>query len=59
MMIKQYFEGGLKMIDIKTYAEGLKLTWIRKILQKESKWQLLLKTLISLEKLFCCGSEYI
>ena len=59
VVIKQYFEGGLKMINIKTYAEALKLTWIRRILQKESKWQLLLKTLISVEKLFCCGSEYI
>ena len=59
VVIKQYFEGGLKVINIKTYAEALKLTWIRRILQKESKWQLLLKTLISVEKLFCCGSEYI
>lgn len=43
VVIEQYFEGGLKMINTKTYAKALKLTWIIRILQEERKWQLLLK----------------
>ena len=46
------------MINIKACAETLKITWVRRNLQKENKWQLLLKTLISVGENIC-GSEYI
>ena len=43
VVVKQYFEGGLKMISLMAFAQALKLTWFRRILQNESKWHLLIK----------------
>lgn len=58
VLVKQYFEGGLKMINLISFAQALKITWLRRILQKESKWQMLIKRKVEMEKLFSCGSEY-
>ena len=35
--IKNYKEGGLKMIKVETYVDALKITWIRRIIQKNTK----------------------
>ena len=56
--IKQYFEGGLKMINLKAFSRALKITWLRRLLQKESKWQFFIKREVIVERLFSCGSEY-
>ena len=37
VVVKQYFEGGLKMINLMAFAQALKITWLRRILQNESK----------------------
>ena len=37
VVVKQYCEGGLKMINLKAFAQALKITWLRRIFQKESK----------------------
>ena len=39
VVIKQYWEGGLKMVNLAAFIEALKLTWIRRLLQSDSKWQ--------------------
>lgn len=59
VIIKQYFEGGLRMINLYAFVDALKITWIRRVLQKENNWQLIMKNEVSVEKLFNCGSEYI
>ena len=43
VVVKQYFEGGLKMINLMAFAQAQKLTWFRRILQNERKWHLLIK----------------
>ena len=58
VIVKQYFEGGLSMINLTAFTQALKITWLRRILQKESKWQLLIRKFVNIEKAFCCGSEY-
>ena len=58
IVIKQYFEGGLKMINLKAFSQALKITWLRRLLQKESKWQFFIKREVTVERLFSCGSEY-
>ena len=32
VIVKQYIEGGLKMINIKAFINSLKATWIRRLL---------------------------
>lgn len=58
VIVKQYFEGGLNMINLIAFTQALKITWLRHILQKESKWQLLIRKFVNIENVFCCGSEY-
>ena len=43
-MIRDYSEGGLKMLDIASFNKALKIVWIKKYLDKEnySKWKLFL-----------------
>ena len=42
IMISDYEDGGLKMIDIRLFTEALKLSWVKKYLDKgnEAKWKL-------------------
>ena len=42
VMINDYAEGGLKMIDIQSFSKALKATWIRKYLDttNKGKWKL-------------------
>ena len=42
IMINDYSNGGLKMLDIESFSKSLKATWIKKYLNKENrgKWKL-------------------
>ena len=40
--IKTYNEGGLKMINMEYFVQALKVSWIRRLLQKDTKWSYLL-----------------
>ena len=42
--IKSYSEGGLKMINVEFFVQALKVSWVRRLLQKETKWSHLLNT---------------
>ena len=57
VIVKQYFEGGLNMINLNAFSQAPKITWLRRMLQKESKWQILIKNCLY-RKCFCCGSDY-
>ena len=59
VIVQHYLNGGLKMINIKAYMDSLKLTWIRRLYNTNSKWQHILKTYINIDMLSNCGSEYI
>ena len=36
VVVKQYCEGGFKIINLKAFAQALKITWLRRIFQKEN-----------------------
>lgn len=59
VVVKQYFEGGLKMINLNAFVDALKITWVRRLIQWDNNWQVFIKHTISVEKLLSCGSEYI
>ena len=52
VVVKQYFEGGLNMINLIAFNQALKITWLGRILQRESKWQLLIKKQVNIENVF-------
>ena len=37
-VIKQYEDGGLRMVNIMAFMEAVKLTWIRRLLSTDCKW---------------------
>ena len=39
VVVKQYFEGGLKMINVEAFNYALKATWIRRLITSNCKWQ--------------------
>ena len=59
VVIKQYLEGGLKMVNLNAFIDALKLTWIRRIFNTDSKWQDFIKLHIECQKLIGCSAQYI
>ena len=51
VVIKQYWEGGSKMINLAAFIEALKLAWIRRLFQSDSKWQDYINFFIKSDKL--------
>ena len=58
-VIKQYLEGGLKMVNLNAFIDALKLTEIRRIFATDSKWQDFIKLHIEYQKLIGCSAQYI
>ena len=58
-VIKQYEEGGLKMVNLIAFMESVKLTWIRRLLVEDCKWQVFIKQYIQVEKLTGCSAKYL
>ena len=56
---QNYSEGGLKMVNVKLFIDSLKLSWVRRLLKKTCKWQIIFNSHTDLQKLSICGSEYI
>ena len=59
VITKQYCEGGLKMVNLNAFIQALKLTWIRRLLLSDCKWQYLIKSEIEMEKLVAYNTKYI
>ena len=41
-MTLNYEKGGIKIINVTNCINSLKLTWIRKMVNEDSKWKLIL-----------------
>ena len=55
VMIKDYNQGGLKMINLEAFVNSLKITWIRRLMTSESKWTEIVKMYVDFSKLPFCG----
>jgi len=58
VLIKEYSEGGLKMIDIFSFIIALKCSWIRRLITGNGKWINIIKMTIDTQKLYNCGVHY-
>ena len=57
---QDYLNGGLQMIEINNYIQGLKSSWIKRLINyQNSNWKTLVNKLIDTDKLFKTGSDYI
>ncbi|PJE77669.1 hypothetical protein CI610_03402 [invertebrate metagenome] len=59
VIVQDYINGGLKMINIKAFIDSLKLGWIRRLFSSTSKWQAIIKTYVNTDMLIQCGSDYL
>ena len=60
VITQDYDKGGIKMIDLRSYIESLKTTWIRRIIKgNDSKWKLLTNEIFEVDKLFNVGPGII
>lgn len=58
-IIKDYFNGGLKMINLKAYINSLKVAWVRRIIQNDKLKDLLICVGINFDMLVNTGMEYL
>jgi uncharacterized membrane protein YvlD (DUF360 family) len=54
-----YDNGGLKMINLNAFILSLKSNWIRRLFQKDNKWQNMFMSFIDTDQFYNCGSDYI
>ena len=59
VMIKEHFDGGLNMINVKCFIMGLKVTWVRRLFRENSNWICIVKSVFNMDYLANCGSQYI
>ena len=59
VVVKQYCEGGLRMINLKAFMSSMKITWLRRITLTDIPWQSVIKDTINFNELFSFGPNYI
>ena len=59
VVVKQYCEGGIKMINLKAFINSMKLTWLRRMILSDSPWQSIIKKTINFDELLSLGKSYI
>ena len=47
MLMNDYKNGGLKMIDPKSFCRYLKVIWIKRLVSSNGLWQNLIKTILT------------
>ena len=43
VVVKQYCEGGLRMVNLKAFIKSMKVTWLRRLILTNSPWQSIIK----------------
>lgn len=59
VMTQIYSEGGLKMVNVRCFIDALNLGWVRRLFQNSEKWQIILKSVLDIDLLANCGTDYI
>ena len=58
--IKNYKEGGLRMVKIQQFIEALKITWIRRSISTDTKWKYLLLTAFpNIKDFYLFGQDFL
>ena len=60
VLYQDYFNGGLKMVELNNYINALKIGWIRRLITTNSKYKILFETnYIRIKELINRGAPYI
>ena len=58
VVIKQYCEGCLRMINLKAFIDSMKLTWLKTVILSNSPWQSVMNNTININELLVFGRCY-
>ena len=58
VIIKEYQDGGLRMLNLKAFINAQKTMWIKKLIAKDGGWSEIIKTEIDIHKLVYTGKHY-
>jgi hypothetical protein len=58
ILVREYCDGGLKMINLMAFIKALKLSWLRR-LTYGGIWSYIISEYVDMQKLFHCGKHYI
>ena len=59
VVIKQYIDGGLNMVNLKMFMSALKLIWIRRLILKEGNWKHIIEEKLDLKDLINLSTTFI
>ena len=59
VVVKQYCQGGLRMVNLKAFIKSMKVTWLRRLILTNSPWQSIIKDCINFNEFFSCGTSYL
>ena len=58
VLVKQYIEGGLKMINLKAFILSLKATWIRRLLRIGGNWTGIIENDLNIKNFINYGNSF-
>ena len=56
-VVKQYYEGGLNMINLKAFINSMKVTWLRRVINLHCSWQSIIQNTFNFNDLFSFGKK--
>ena len=59
VLVKQYCEGGLRMVNLNAFIKSMKVTCLRRFILTNSPWQSIIKDCINFNEFFSCGTSYL
>ena len=59
VIVKDYADGGLKMLNLFAFIRALKTTWIKKLILKDGGWSAIIKLEFDVDKLTSVGQVYV
>lgn len=59
VIVKNYGEGGLQMLNLNAFIEAMKSTWVRRLLINDCKWQEIIKLEIDMNMVAGCHTKYV
>lgn len=59
VIIKDYCEGGLKMINLSAFIASLKITWVRRLIINPGKWSFIQSENLNLKHVTSFGDNFI
>ena len=59
IVVKEYLDGGLKMVNLVAFIRSLKTTWIRRLIISPGKWNKIIQETVNFKNIFQFGDAFL